>query len=117
MDAVSELAQRSRLPVQVERQPAERLPQTVEIAAYYVIAEALTNVAKYADAGEVVVAIERLDGIARIEVRDDGSGGADPDRGTGLRGLADRLALVGGRLHVFSPPGEGTYVSAEIPVA
>jgi signal transduction histidine kinase len=114
--AVESLAQRSRLPVQVDRLPEERLPQTVEIAAYYVIAEALANVAKYADPCRVVVAVEREDGVARIEVRDDGGGGADPERGTGLRGLADRLALVGGRLHVSSPPGEGTSVRAEIPV-
>jgi signal transduction histidine kinase len=115
--AVESLAQRSRLPIQVERLPEERLPHTVEIAAYYVIAEALTNVAKYAAAERVVVAVEREDGLARIEVRDDGAGGADLDRGSGLRGLADRLALVGGRLDVSSPPGAGTCVSAEIPVA
>jgi signal transduction histidine kinase len=114
--ALESLAARSRLPVQVARVPHERLPEPVEIAAYYVVAEALTNVAKYAGANEVVIAIDRVDGVARIEVCDDGAGGADPERGSGLRGLADRLALLGGRLDVASPPGEGTRVSAEIPV-
>jgi signal transduction histidine kinase len=114
--AVESLAQRSRLPVRVAGLPEDRLPEPVEIAAYYVIAEALTNVAKYAAASEVVVEVERENGVARIEVRDDGAGGADPERGSGLRGLADRLALVGGRLQVTSPPGEGTRVTAQIPV-
>ena len=69
-----------------------------------------------AAASDVQVAVDRVDGVARIEIADDGSGGADPSRGTGLRGLADRLALVGGRLDVISPVGAGTRVTAEIPV-
>ena len=82
--------------------PEERLPEPVETAAYYVVAEALTNVAKYAQASGVVVRVERLNGVARVEVADDGVGGADPARGSGLRGLADRVEALGGRLGVES---------------
>jgi signal transduction histidine kinase len=114
--ALESLVTRSRLPVQVARLPEERLPESVEIAAYYVVAEALTNIAKYAAAHEVVVSVDRVNGYARIEIADDGTGGADPGNGTGLRGLADRLALLGGKLEIESPPGCGTRVSAEIPV-
>jgi signal transduction histidine kinase len=114
--ALESLVTRSRLPVRVAQVPAERLPEPVEIAVYYVVAEALTNIAKYAGAQEIVVSVERLDGVAQILVSDDGAGGADPAHGTGLRGLADRLALLGGTLDVESPPGGGTRVSAEIPV-
>jgi signal transduction histidine kinase len=114
--ALESLVTRSRLPVQVERVPGERLPEPVEIAVYYVVAEALTNIAKYAAASEVVVAVDRVNGCARIEIADDGTGGADPAQGTGLRGLADRLALLGGTLEIESPRGAGTRVRAEIPV-
>ena len=93
----------------------ERLPEPVEAAAYYVVAEALTNAAKHANASEVTVRIERDDGFARIEVADDGIGGAGAGGGSGLRGLADRVEALGGRLALDSPQGEGTTVRAEIP--
>ena len=92
-----------------------RLPAPVEVAAYYVVSEALTNVAKYAGATVVRVRVERTDGGARIEVSDDGAGGANPSAGTGLRGLADRVEALGGRLTIDSPPGAGTTLRAEIP--
>jgi signal transduction histidine kinase len=115
--ALSALAGRSPLPVDVTGTPAERLPAPVEAAAYFVVAEALTNVARYAQATHATVAVERRNGHAVVEVRDDGVGGADPGRGTGLTGLADRLAALDGRLEVVSPAGGGTVVRADIPCA
>ena len=84
--------------------PQERLAAPVEAAAYYVVAEAITNVAKYAQASNVTVSIRRSNGHATVVVADDGVGGADPALGTGLRGLADRLEALDGRLEVDSPP-------------
>jgi signal transduction histidine kinase len=103
------------LPVDVSGLPDERLPADVEAAAYYVVSEALTNVARYADASSATVSISFADGVARVEVTDDGSGGADPSRGSGLRGLADRVDAIGGRLEVESPAGAGTCVRAVLP--
>src|SRR5262249_35180720 len=108
--ALEALAERTPLPVSLDQMPAERLPAPVEAAAYFVVAEALTNVARYAKASSAEVRIARNGGYAVVEVRDDGVGGADPATGTGLRGLADRLAALDGRLEVHSPPGEGTTV-------
>jgi signal transduction histidine kinase len=113
--ALEALAARTPIPVDLEAMPAERLPASVEAAAYFVVAESLTNVTKYARAGRASVSIARDDGFAVVEVRDDGVGGADPRAGTGLRGLADRIAALDGRLEVHSPPGEGTIVRANIP--
>jgi signal transduction histidine kinase len=93
----------------------ERLPQPVEAAAYYVVAEALANVAKYASADAVSVIVERRNGAALVEVADDGIGGADPAKGSGLRGLSDRVEALGGTLAVESSPGHGTRLKAEIP--
>ena len=93
----------------------ERLPPAVEAAAYFVVMEALTNVAKYASRDAAEVTIEQVDGHVVIDVADDGVGGADPAAGTGLAGLADRVAALGGRLDVESPPGGGTIVRAELP--
>ncbi|MEA2256744.1 MAG: hypothetical protein QOG35_2789 [Solirubrobacteraceae bacterium] len=115
--AVAALAERAPLPVTLHEMPPERLPAPVEAAAYFVVAEALTNVVKYADASTAGVRIARDDGYAVVEVRDDGVGGADPAGGTGLRGLADRLAALDGRLEVDSPPGAGTVVRARVPCA
>jgi signal transduction histidine kinase len=115
--ALEALAERTPLPVSLDQMPAERLPAPVEAAAYFVVAEALTNVARYAKASQAEVRIARDSGYAVVEVRDDGVGGADPATGTGLRGLADRLAALDGRLEVHSPPGEGTTVRAEVPCA
>ena len=92
-----------------------RLPEPVESAAYYVVAEALANVAKYASATSVSVSVNRQNGRAVVDVSDDGVGGADPARGSGLRGLADRVEALGGALVVESPPGAGTRLHAEIP--
>jgi signal transduction histidine kinase len=113
--AIEALATRTPLPMRIELELDERLPEPVEAAAYYVVAEALTNAAKHAQASEVVVRIEREDGFARIEVADDGVGGAGTGPGSGLRGLADRVEALGGRLVLDSPAGEGTTVRAEIP--
>jgi PAS domain S-box-containing protein len=114
-EALEALANRTPLPVQLDT-PDERLPDAVEAAAYYVVSEALANVAKYAQAQSVRVEISQLNGHALVEVSDDGVGGADPTRGSGLRGLADRLSALNGTLEVESPPGEGTCIRAEIPI-
>jgi PAS domain S-box-containing protein len=93
----------------------ERLPEPVEAAAYYVVSEALANVAKYAEASSVAVSIARVNGRAVVEIADDGIGGADPTRGSGLRGLVDRVEALDGDLQVESPPGSGTRIRAVIP--
>ena len=113
--ALEALAARTPVPVEIES-PEERLPAPVEAAAYYVIAEALANVAKYARATEVLVRVSREEECVRVLVEDDGVGGAEPTRGTGLRGLADRVAALEGELAVDSPPGEGTRITVEIPL-
>jgi PAS domain S-box-containing protein len=113
--AIEALAVRSPVPVDVQT-PAEPLPQSVEAAAYYVVAEALANVSKYARASAVSVRVSHENGCARVEVADDGVGGADSAQGSGLRGLADRVESLAGTLAVESPPGGGTRVSAEIPL-
>ena len=91
------------------------MPDAIEAAIYYVVAEAITNVAKYAHATQANVAVERSNGIATVVVSDDGVGGAQPGAGSGLVGLTDRVEALGGRLHLESPPGRGTRLSAEIP--
>jgi signal transduction histidine kinase len=111
------LTERAPLPVRIARVPTERLPEAVEVAIYYLVAEAITNVAKYAQATEATVAVERSrsDGEVMVAVEDDGVGGADPEHGTGLRGLTDRIEALGGRLEIDSPPGCGTRLTAAIP--
>jgi len=113
--ALEALVTRAPLAVSLEL-AAEPLPRDVEAAAYFVAAEALTNVVKYAHASAASIELRVVDGTAYVSVRDDGRGGADPLRGTGLRGLADRLAALDGRLVIESEPGAGTCVRAEIPV-
>jgi len=113
--AVDALAGRLTLPVEVGAMPAERLPENVEVAAYFVVAEALTNVARYADATRARIDVTRDDGRVTIAIADDGVGGADPAKGSGLRGLADRVAALDGRLEVDSEAGRGTTVRAVIP--
>jgi PAS domain S-box-containing protein len=113
--AVEMLAGRSPVPVEIVDVPEERLPGPVEAAAYYLIAEALTNVAKYAGASAVRVRVAAHDANVLVEVSDDGAGGADPAGGTGLRGLADRVEALGGTLAIDSPAGTGTSLRALIP--
>jgi signal transduction histidine kinase len=115
--AVNALAGRAAVPVEVSNVPVERLSAPIESTAYFVVAEALTNVARYSQASYAEVDIGRDNGTLVVEVRDDGVGGADPARGSGLRGLSDRVAAVDGRLVVTSEPGAGTVVHAEIPCA
>jgi signal transduction histidine kinase len=114
--AIESVAELSPVPVTVERGPQRRFPGAIEATAYFVVAEALANVAKYASASRATVVISEGAGTLHVEVTDDGIGGADIEKGTGLRGLVDRVAAVGGRLTVDSPPGAGTVVRAEVPV-
>jgi signal transduction histidine kinase len=115
--ALRSLAARSSVRTTVYCDEDERLPKPVELAAYFVACEALANVAKYAHATHASVRVTRRDGLAVIEIADDGIGGADETKGTGLQGLADRVATLNGRLHILSPPGAGTVVTAELPCA
>src|SRR5918995_3312731 len=115
--AVEMLAGRARLPVEIVDMPDVRLPEPVEAAAFYLIAEALTNVTKYAQASTVRVRVAASDASVVVEVSDDGVGGADPAAGSGLRGLADRVETLGGSLEVVSPAGSGTTLRAEIPLS
>ena len=95
--------------------PRERFPAVIEATVYFVVSEALANVAKHARADTAQVCIRRLPGRLAVRVSDDGAGGARPERGSGLAGLADRVASAGGVLRVDSPPGAGTRLEADIP--
>ena len=97
--------------------PEERLPAGVESALYCVVAEALSNATRHSDASQCTVKVARDDGLALVEVKDDGVGGADARQGNGLRAIADRVAALDGSLELVSAPGEGTIVYAEIPCA
>ncbi len=114
--ALEALTSRAPLPVDLEVEGEARLPEPVESAAYFVVSEALTNIAKYAQATHATVAVRRTNGRVTVEVTDDGVGGADAAGGSGLRGLADRLAALDGTLRLDSPAGHGTRLHAEIPV-
>ncbi len=113
--ALEALVSRAPLPVELEETPRDRLPEPVALAAYFVVAEALTNVAKYASASHATVRAVRDNGHLIVEVSDDGVGGADPSRGSGLRGLADRVSALDGSLEVDEARGGGTMVRADIP--
>jgi signal transduction histidine kinase len=114
--ALRALALRAAVPVELEADlPAERLPAAVEAAAYFAVSEALTNVAKYADATQARVSVSRVDGYLDVSIEDDGRGGADPTAGSGLEGLRDRLAALNGTLAIDSAPGAGTQVRARLP--
>jgi signal transduction histidine kinase len=113
--AVRALAARASVPVDIVGHAAGRLPAAVESAAYFVVSEALTNVSKYAQARHATVRVERLDGQLLVEVSDDGVGGADAGHGSGLRGLADRVAALSSTFEVTSPPGGGTRLQARLP--
>jgi signal transduction histidine kinase len=113
--AVESVVARAPVPARLAVRVDGRLPESVEVAAYYVVCESLANVGKHARASLTTVDIEQVDDTLVVEVVDDGVGGADTERGTGLRGLADRVEALGGRLRVWTPAGKGTRVRAEIP--
>jgi signal transduction histidine kinase len=115
--ALKTLARRSAIPTTLDVRASARVPEAVEVAAYYVVSEALTNAAKHAHATVVHVAVEAHDRVLHVSVRDDGLGGADPSRGTGLLGLKDRAEAVGGTMSLRSPLGGGTSLEVELPLA
>jgi signal transduction histidine kinase len=115
--ALRTLAERSPVPVTMVELPEERLSAPAEAAAYFLVSEALANVAKYARASRVRVSVISAGGRVLVDIEDDGVGGADSSRGSGLRGLSDRVQALGGELELESPPGRGTHVHAEIPCA
>jgi signal transduction histidine kinase len=114
--ALRTLARRSAVPVELEVRAEMRLPPAVEVAAYYVASEALTNTAKHAHASAVHVAADAHDGVLELSIHDDGRGGADPTRGSGLIGLTDRVEALGGTIEVTSPAGEGTTLLATLSI-
>jgi signal transduction histidine kinase len=114
--ALRALARRSAIPVELDLRAERSLPEHVEVAAYYVVSEALTNAAKHAHASLVNVELEVDDATLHLAIRDDGIGGADPCRGSGLIGLSDRIEALGGSLEVTSPTGSGTFLLVEIPL-
>ena len=114
--ALRVLARRSAVPVELDVHLEARLPALVEVAAYYVVAEALTNAAKHAHATVARVDVRAADDRLRLSVGDDGVGGADPARGSGLVGLSDRVQALGGTLAVHSPAGQGTTLRIDLPV-
>jgi signal transduction histidine kinase len=113
--SLQELATRSPVPVHVDV-PTQRWPPAVEAAVYFICAEALTNVAKHARASHVQLQVANTDAQLRVEIVDDGAGGADSVTGSGLRGLADRAEALGGHVTITSPPGQGTHLTAELPL-
>jgi signal transduction histidine kinase len=115
--ALKALARRSPLPVELDLDLDGRPPDHVEVAAYYVVAESLTNAAKHARPTAIRVTADVVNGLLRLTVRDDGIGGADPARGSGLTGLTDRVEALGGTITVDSPPGEGTTVRVRLPLS
>jgi signal transduction histidine kinase len=115
--ALRALAARAPVPVALEGTLGGRLPAAVETAAYFVVSEGLTNVAKYAQAAHACVRMQRIDGQLLLEVSDDGIGGAAPSAGSGLHGLSDRVAALDGEIEVASPPGGGTRLRVELPCA
>lgn len=110
------LARRSAVPVELNVDTGSRYPPPVEVAAYYVVSEALTNTTKYAGASHVAVTVEQHDGMLRVDVRDDGAGGAEPGRGSGLIGLRDRVEALGGSIDITSTTGDGTTIRVSLPV-
>jgi signal transduction histidine kinase len=115
--ALAALRRRSAVRVELDLNVERRLPEPVEVAAYYVVSEALTNAAKHAHASAVNVDLDTDDGLLQLAIRDDGIGGADPGRGSGLVGLSDRIEALGGTLQITSPAGTGTTLLIEVPLA
>ena len=114
--ALRTLARRSPIPVHLEATTDARLPEPIEVAAYYVASEALANATKHAQASRIEVSLARREDRLLLSIRDDGVGGADAGRGSGLIGLADRVHALAGSIHVSSQPGHGTHITAELPV-
>jgi glucose-6-phosphate-specific signal transduction histidine kinase len=114
--ALRALGRRSVVPVELDVRVDGRLSESVEVGVYYVVSEMLANAEKHARASVVEVSAEAADGMLRVRVRDDGIGGADPARGSGLLGLKDRIEALGGTFSVHSPAGRGTTVTCEVPV-
>ena len=114
--ALKALVRRSAVPVELDVRVDRRLPERVEVAGYYVVSEALTNAAKHANPSVIQVDVKAIDGAVRLAMRDDGVGGADPDHGSGLVGLRDRVEAIGGHLEITSPPGAGTSLLVTIPL-
>ncbi|OPG07589.1 hypothetical protein B1R27_12955 [Streptomyces sp. GKU 895] len=115
--ALRSLARRSAVPVELDLElPRDRLPEQVEVAAYYVASECLTNAVKHAHARVVKVRAGIEDGVLELVVRDDGVGGVETGRGSGLIGLVDRVEAIGGKLELGSPPGAGTTLRARLPL-
>ena len=114
--ALKALARQSAMPIELDVRTGRRLPDHVEVAAYYAVSEALANAAKHARASVVHVELDTRDTVVRLAIRDDGIGGADPAKGSGLTGLRDRIEAVGGTFDVTSPAGGGTTLLIEIPV-
>ncbi|MCU1654373.1 MAG: two-component system sensor kinase, partial [Pseudonocardia sp.] len=114
--ALRTLARRTAIPVEVDIRTDTRPADRIEVAAYYVASEALTNTTKHANAATAHITVEQRDTLLRLSIRDDGVGGADPTRGSGLVGLRDRVQALGGTIEVSSPPGAGTTILVELPL-
>ncbi len=114
--ALRTLARRAAIAVELDLAAIARLPEPVEVAAYYAVSEALTNATRHAHASVVCVAVEERGDSLRLSIRDDGAGGVDPARGSGLIGLRDRAEALGGSLEVSSPPGQGTQIVLRLPL-
>jgi signal transduction histidine kinase len=114
--ALRTLARRSAIPVALDLRMGMRLPAPIEVAAYYVMSEALANAAKHAQASQIDISVMPRDGRLMLSIRDDGIGGADRSRGSGLVGLTDRVEALGGSISIESPPGAGTHITAELPL-
>jgi PAS domain S-box-containing protein len=114
--ALNALARRSAVPVELDVRIGHRMPERVEVAAYYLVSEALANAAKHSQASVVHVEVAAEDGVVLLAIRDDGIGGADPTQGSGLIGLSDRVEALGGSIEISSPAGQGTSLLVTIPV-
>ena len=114
--ALRTLARRSAVPVDLDATTNARYPEPIEIAAYYVASEALANAMKHAQASHVEISLATRQGSLLLSIRDDGIGGADPARGSGLAGLTDRVEALGGSIHVHSAAGAGTLITVDLPL-